>query len=288
MEINQLITFVTIAKCQSFSKAATKLDYSQAAVTIQIKNLEKELQCQLFDRLGKQVSLTARGSQFYPHAMQILKDLAIAKESIASSDELHGFLRLGTIDSLCASLSHLLLHYHKQFPHVTMSITTTSIDGLLMKLKQNEIDIAYLADRQIEDIQLMKAFEKEEAACFVCDTHHPLLQEKNLSFDQILAQPLILTERNASYRTLLDLDLQKKGYEVHPIIESENTDLILSMIQNTQNITFLPYYLIQPYIKDGTLAKLPLDYTIPITRQLLYHKEKWVSPEMQAFIALLD
>ncbi|BBH27836.1 hypothetical protein SG0102_27700 [Intestinibaculum porci] len=75
---------------------------------------------------------------------------------------------------------------------------------------------------------------------------------------------------------------------MHPIIESENTDLILSMIQNTQNITFLPYYLIQPYIKDGTLAKLPLDYTIPITRQLLYHKEKWVSPEMQAFIALLD
>ncbi|HAN57858.1 MAG TPA: LysR family transcriptional regulator, partial [Erysipelotrichaceae bacterium] len=125
-------------------------------------------------------------------------------------------------------------------------------------------------------------------ACFVCDVHHPLLQEKNLSFDRLLKEPLILTERNASYRTLLDLDLQKKGYEVQPIIESENTDLILSMIQNTQNITFLPYYLIQPYIKDGTLAKLPLDYTIPITRQLLYHKEKWVSPEMQAFIALLD
>lgn len=59
MELRQLQTFVQAAKLQSFSRAASQLGYSQSAVTVQIRMLEKELGTRLFDRMGKQVELTA-------------------------------------------------------------------------------------------------------------------------------------------------------------------------------------------------------------------------------------
>ncbi|MBQ4576625.1 MAG: LysR family transcriptional regulator, partial [Firmicutes bacterium] len=63
MEIRTLTTFLKVAETQSFTQAAALLGYSQSAVTIQIRQLEKELQVQLFDRIGKQVSLTDKGRQ---------------------------------------------------------------------------------------------------------------------------------------------------------------------------------------------------------------------------------
>ena len=68
MELRQLQTFVQAAKLQSFSRAASQLGYSQSAVTVQIRMLEKELGTRLFDRMGKQVELTAQGRKFLEHA----------------------------------------------------------------------------------------------------------------------------------------------------------------------------------------------------------------------------
>lgn len=288
MEINQLKTFVAIVQTHSFSQAAKKLGYSQAAVTIQIRNLENELACCLFDRLGKQVSLTSKGESFYLHVLNILKEIEEAKMSVSLSEELTGSLNIGTIDSLCtSSLNDYLLTYHENHPHVKVSVTTDSISGLLHKMIHNDIDFVYLVDQPITDSRFVKVFEKEEEACFVCAKSHPLSTKKQVSLEEILKQPLILTERNASYRTLLDLDLKKKGYTTSPIIEAENTDLIISLLEGTGSITFLPHYILQKHIALGTLVCLPIDYRINISRQVLYHKDKWVSPEMQNFISLI-
>ena len=68
MEIRQLLTFIRVVQFQSFSKAADSLGYSQSAVTIQIKNLEQDLNTHLFDRVGKRVTLTPEGERFLPYA----------------------------------------------------------------------------------------------------------------------------------------------------------------------------------------------------------------------------
>lgn len=61
MELRQLSTFIQVAQLKSFSRAAESLGYSQSAVTVQIRQLEEELDTRLFDRIGKHISLTARG-----------------------------------------------------------------------------------------------------------------------------------------------------------------------------------------------------------------------------------
>lgn len=84
MEFRQLNTFIQVAKFQSFSKAAEHLGYSQSAVTVQIRMLEKELNTRLFDRMGKKILLTSQGQEFLECANTILYDVEKAKCSMES------------------------------------------------------------------------------------------------------------------------------------------------------------------------------------------------------------
>ena len=96
MESRQLWTFINAAKMGSFSKAAESLGYTQAAVTIQIKNLEDELGVKLFDRMGKQVTLTNRGKKLLKHAHNIFKEVNQVKNELKPTGELDGRLVIGT------------------------------------------------------------------------------------------------------------------------------------------------------------------------------------------------
>ena len=83
MELREIAAFLQVAQRKSFSKAAQALGYSQAAVTIQIKQLEEELQVHLFDRIGKQTSLTHQGEVFYEYASAVMRDLEQGRNAVS-------------------------------------------------------------------------------------------------------------------------------------------------------------------------------------------------------------
>ncbi|MEI3186711.1 MAG: LysR family transcriptional regulator [Lachnospiraceae bacterium] len=142
MEFREINTFLQIAQQQSFSKASKQLGYSQAAVTIQIKQLEKELGVILFDRIGKKISLTEQGRIFYRHALEIMRSIDQAREALTEKNDLNGQLCLGTIESICASIfPELLAEYHRLYPQVEISIVTESPDELLERMNENKIDL---------------------------------------------------------------------------------------------------------------------------------------------------
>ena len=90
MELRQLNTFIQVARFKSFSRAAESLGYSQSAVTVQIRQLEEELDARLFDRIGKHISLTAQGEQFLAHAYDVLNQVNKARLSVSETGALHG------------------------------------------------------------------------------------------------------------------------------------------------------------------------------------------------------
>ena len=103
MELRQFQTFVQAAQLQSFSRAAQQLGYSQSAVTVQIRLLEKELGTRLFDRMGKQVILTAQGRKFLEHANRVLYEVSRTRLSMHEDEELKNPLHIGTIESICTA-----------------------------------------------------------------------------------------------------------------------------------------------------------------------------------------
>ena len=174
MELREIRTFLQIAQKQSFSKAAEALGYSQAAVTVQIKQLEEELGIHLFDRLGKKTVLTHHGEIFYHYAVTILGTVADAKNAVAATSELTGSLTIGTIESICESIfPELLKEFHKQYPNVSVSIVLDSPDVLLDRMNKNSIDLVYLLDQPIDDKRFIKVLEAPEPISFVASSVHP-------------------------------------------------------------------------------------------------------------------
>lgn len=289
MELQELITFVAVAKHNSFSKASIHLGYSQAAVTIQIKHLEEELQVRLFDRLGKKISLTSHGRAFYEHANQILNDIQIARESVKQNDTLTGSLRLGTIDSLCSSVfPGILKEYHRRYPEVSVCVNTDTPAILMNMLNNNDIDVVYLLDERLNDVRWVKVLDTAANTVFAVSSCHPLAQQPSHSLDELLAFPFILTEKDASYRRVFDYELRLRGQEIIPLFESNNTDLILNMVRNNMGVTFLPEYTIAEDLEMGAITKLDVPgLHINVWRQVIHHKDKWVNREMRAFFDLL-
>ena len=290
MELREITTFLHVAQLKSFSKAAKLLGYSQAAVTIQIKQLEEELGVHLFDRIGKQTTLTHQGSVFYEYASSILQNLAQAKDALSEPTQLTGHLCIGTIESICSSIFPCLLReFHKRYPGISVSIVTDSPDVLLEQMNRNAIDIVYFLDKRIYDPKWNKVLEEPEEIVFVAHRDHPIAAYQHLELDQLLSQPFILTERNASYRLMLDQYLTPQNKAIRPFLESSSTDFIIDMLHSNMGVSFLPYFTVREDIKKGRLHALKVEaFHMRSWRQIVYHKDKWVSREMRAFLNLVQ
>lgn len=289
MEFREITTFLQVAQHQSFSKAARQLGYSQAAVTIQIKQLENELGVHLFDRIGKQISLTHQGQVFYQYAISIQKDLAQARQAVSDSSELNGKLCLGTIESICASIfPELLSEYHRLYPEVTISIVTDSPDVLLERMNENAIDIVYLLDRRIYDNRWHKTLEIPEENIFVASPGHKLAQAgRELELDEVLQFPFLLTEKDASYRHMLEQYLAASDRSIRPFLEIGSTEFIIHMLLKNTGISFLPEFTIRREVEQKRLTALKVrGFQMQTWRQIFYHKDKWVTREMQEFLRL--
>ncbi|MDO4265808.1 MAG: LysR family transcriptional regulator [Eubacteriales bacterium] len=290
MELRQIEAFLRVAKYKNFSRAAEKLGYTQAAITIQIRQLEKELGVHLFDRIGKQTLLTRQGEVFYHHAEAVMQSLTEAREELSSADELHGRLSLGAIESICTSvLPDVITRYHSLYPNVRISIELESPEVLLARMNRNELDMVYLLDKKICDKKWIKALEEPEEAVFVTAPETAAGLPDPPSLEELIRLPLILTERGASYRLILENYLAMKGLSIRPFAETGNTAFIIDLLKSGAGISLLPMYTVKKELEAGTLSVLPVkNFQMNVWRQIVYHKDKWVTREMKAFLELVN
>lgn len=286
MEIRNLITFVRIAEVQSFSKTAEQLGHSQSAVTMQIKQLEGELGTQLFERIGKQVKLTQAGERLLPYALEILDSMRKAESIVQEPEEISGKLHIGTCESYVTSiLPSVIMEFSQQCPHVEISTCTALVPELLQMLRQNDIDILFFLDKKFYFPEWIKVLEQPEKIHFVASKDSPLAGKKQISVSRLLQEPLFLTEKGISYRYALEQSLAAKGYELHPVWEVGNTDVITRFLLKNKGISFLPEYVVEEHIKNGDLVILDTECEeITMWSQLVYHRNKYVTPQMKLFM----
>lgn len=289
MEIRNLITFVRIAEVQNFSKSAEQLGYSQSAVTMQIKQLEDELHTQLFERIGKQVRLTQAGERLLPYALDILNLIRKAENIEQEPERIFGKLRIGTCESYVISiLPPVIMEFGEICPHVEISTHTALVPDLFQMLRQNDIDILFFMDQRIYFPEWVKVSEQPEKIFFVASSNSVLAGKKHISIERLLQEPLYLTEKGISYRYAMEQSLAAKGYELHPFLEVGNTDVITRFLLKNKGISFLPEYVVRDYLKDGRLTVLDTECDeIVMWSQLVYHRNKCVTPQMNLFIELM-
>lgn len=286
MELKNLESFIQAAELGSFTRAAKKLGYTQSTISFQIKQLEEELKVQLFERVNHTVKLTRTGSELLKLAHQIMKNASEMKKTAGNRQSLHGCIRI----AIAASLSSWLFQthfepFHRAYPYLTLKVISGSTEEMFRLLNQNEVDLVYTLDKHLYNRNYVIACEEPVGVHFVAAPSHPLNLMKERTIEQILDVPSILTEKNMSYRTLLEEHLASKSMAIDPFLEIGDTTLICQLVERGLGISFLPDFVTEEAVARGSLVRLEMpDIHLQIWKQLLYHRDKWVSSEMESVI----
>ena len=286
MELRNLITFIHVVELGSFTKAAEQLGYSQSTVSFQIKQLEDELGCLLFERINHTINLTDKGHELVSYAHQIRTLTDDFKESIEEDKECSGHIHIVTPDSVCEEMINThYIDFHRKYPSISICFTTGDSAIMLDMLDHNEADVIITLDHRLYNKDYIIAKEQQLPMHFVAGCNSKFASKKNLSIKDIINEPFILTEYGQGYRRVFDRELAKKSLEITPVLEIGRTDIITSMIAQSNMISYLPDFVTKPLIESGELTYLDVcDMNIDIWKQLIYHKNKWLSRSMKAFI----
>ena len=286
MDIKNLNTFIHVAELGSFSKAGEQLGYSQPTVSVQIRQLEQELGARLFDRVGHMVRLTEKGRDTLLYAQEILRMCQQMSQDAHESSENMTVIRLATADSLCSPLmSREFAVLRQQHPNISLKLTTAGTVELFRLLDHNEVDLVCTLDNHIYNNSYVIAAEERVGVHFVVSAHHPLAKVTKLTKKDLLSQDFLLTERGMSYRRLLDEWMARDSLQIQPVLETGSADLILCLVEQGAGMSFLPDYATEAAVRRGSVVRLDAeDFHPELWKQLLHHRNKWISRPMQAVI----
>ena len=290
MELRNIKTFARIAEVGSFTRVATELGYTQSAVTMQVKQLERELGCVLFERLGRSVRLTPEGERLLPVANRMLQAADEASRIAQKPGEVSGTLRIGVSDSLLVGvLAPVLSELSRTYPRVCASTHQQMPDEQFAMLRRNDIDVLLLLDERMERPEWVKVFEVPAEVGFVAAATDPLARRTKVPLEEVLSRPLFLTERDVSYRTGLDERIWARGLEATPRVECGNTAFLAELVEGCGGVSFLPSCAVRAAVAAGRLAHVDVDFErLDLWHQAIVRKNKVVTPQMRLFLELVQ
>ena len=290
MDLRSLQIFIEVAELKSFTKAGERLGFSQPTVSFQIRQLEQELGVPLFDRIGHTVSLTDAGRQALDYAQRICNLSREMTMGTGDDREVSGGIRLGMADSLCHPLiARDFARFRQQYPKITLQIYDAGTGELFRMLDHNEVDLICTMDSRVFDTSYVTADEEPVGTHFVVASGNALAGQKTVKLAQLLESPFLLTEKGMSYRRLMDEKLASMSLEVRPVLETARADLICALVAQDMGVSFLPDYVTDADVRAGRLTRLEVkNFQVVVWKQLLYRRDKWLSPQMKAMIGYLS
>ena len=152
-------------------------------------------------------------------------------------------------------------------------------------LDHNEADVIITLDQRLYNKDYVIAKEEPLPMYFVTGVGSRFAGQKNLSIHDIAGEPFVLTEYGQGYRRVLDRELAKKSVEITSVLEIGRTDIITYILTKGDMISFLPDFVTQKLVEAGELCYLDVvDIDVEIWKQLIYHKNKWMSKSLKAII----
>ncbi|HZG83204.1 MAG TPA: LysR family transcriptional regulator [Brevibacillus sp.] len=286
MELRQLITFRTVASTLNFSRAAEVLNYVPSNVTMQIKALEDELGVRLFDRLGKQLVLTTAGKRFLTQIEGVLNKLEEARSVVHDNENLSGTLTISANEVICAyRLPVVFRLFRSRYPGVRLIFRSVPNQELKHTLSEGSADVVFMLDEPIRSSGLAVEPLVEETFRLFAAPDHPLAQRTELELEDFHGEVFLTNEKGCPYRTMFDRSFEKEGIDSITYLEFQSAEAIKQCAISGIGIAFLPEVVAKAEVERGELVALP--WQIPdlhVYTQMLWHKDKWLSPIILSFI----
>lgn len=286
MEIRHLVSFLQLAMLRSFTKAGESLGYSQANISLQIRQLENELGVPLFDRIGKTAHLTQYGQMLVPYAQQIVSTTTTIENMFLAKEDLGGNLRVGFTESLFECLfEDTLLVFHKEFPLVSVEVSVDSTTALLKMLRSGQLDIVCLVDNDMADPDLLYWDSTECDILVVSNNDHPLTTRLKLDPGDLEGQEFVLMEDSAPYVIDFNRWLQQEEIRITPCIKVQIPYGAKQLLSKEKFLSVLPDFTVKDALREGRITQLYIEgFSQTQHVQFLTHKNKVLTPQIEGFL----
>ncbi len=287
MELRQLEYFVAVAEEANFTRAAERLHVAQPGVSAQIRQLERELGQELFDRSGRTVRLTEAGAAVLEYARTALQAASGARLAV---DELSGLVRghvsVGMVVA-CSSLdlTDLLAEFHRRHPGVEIALSEANSDRLLEALQSGELDLAFVAIGVPVPLAVETRVVVDEAIVAAVAPGDHLATAAAISLDALRERPLIGMPRGTGIRACVDAACAAAGFQPNVALEANNPGTVGQLAARGLGLAIVPQSVADAF--GSALHALRIDgAALRGQLALAWRKEGPASPAARALIEL--
>jgi len=279
-----------VVKRKGVTRAAEELNVTQPAVTIQVKSLEKSLNLELIQHLGKRVQLTEAGELLYQYAEKIFDLVGEASEKMKDFKKLmRGTLKIGTTKNYARYIMPSLLStFQKRFPRIKVILDEGNSENMARSVLEMENELALISQLNL-DRKIRSLFFSTVEFVLVASPAHRFSERNSISLRELNGEPVILREKGSGSRAAILRKFQEYGIWPSVIIEASSLDFIVGYVKQNKAVSFM----FEPDIKDelekGTLRVIPIEEgNIIFFTDVIYHSEKSLSPPAQAFMKMVE
>ena len=289
--LDQLRILKAIAEQGSFKKAADVLYVTQPAVSLQIQNLEKQLEITIFDRGGRKALLTEAGQLLLDYCQRILNQCDEACKAVEDLNSLKGgTLIIGASQTTGTYLMPRMIGLFRQkYPDVSVQLQIHSTRRTGWSVANGQIDLAIIGGQlptELESLLHVIPYATDELA-LVLPTKHKLAKELNLTKEDLYKLNFVSLDSQSTTRKVVDKLLRDSGLDIQRLkveMELNSFEAIKNAVQSGLGAAFLPVISIERELSTGTIYK-PLMSDLGVKRELklITNPSRYTSKASEAF-----
>lgn len=285
MNFKQCVIFREITKTKNFTKAAANLYLTQSAVSHAIKDLEREVGTQLFERLHHSVQLTPTGELFLREIQPILAEFESVEARLTDLEKQPPLKIASCITYAQTELPQLLRKFNCQHPDRRFNVFVFPASESMLRLEKGEVDLAFIEGRVLQPI-----FQTKKIADYrLCVVAASEFSSSQLSFSELLQQPLLLRERGSAVRETIESSTILQGFKLFPTWESVDSQALIAAVKAGFGVSILPYRLVKEELSQGILKEIVIeDWQLTNDITALVRKNQYQSQTLKEFWEFLN
>jgi urea transport system substrate-binding protein len=258
LDSRQLKAFVVLAKTGSYTQTAKELFVTHSAISHAMRELEADVGCRLFTKMGRKITPTEAGEALLHHAHRALDELNQARRTLTSLNK-WGTRRLRVAaDTIFLSifLAPVLSKFHKEYPNILLEIEAFNSDESFQRLENNQVDII-LAEKPISNNSVDFFPLMADRFHLIVKSGHPLAGKNHALQDDFGKYPCFLIADSSQGRKQVEDFMLKQKIKLNILGKIENLGIIKELVKNTQAMSFLPGWSIATELENHSMVALP-------------------------------
>ncbi|MGE5098336.1 MAG: LysR family transcriptional regulator [Betaproteobacteria bacterium] len=282
--LRQLRIFRAVVDEGSFSNAARALHLTQPAVSLQVKELERDCGLALLERSGRRIRPTEAGRELMRSAHLIDEELKAAQDAISALKGLRGgLLTVAVISTAQYYAPRLLAEFCRRHADVQLRLDVCNRDTIIGHLERDDIDLAIMGRPPAEIVTQADPFAPNPHIV-IASPDHALARRRHIALGELLQEPFIAREPGSGTRQLAEQLFAKRDIAFKPTLVMNSNEAIKQAVAAGMGVSLLSLHTAGLELATRTLVALDVAGT-PIVRRwyLVHRKEKRLSPAALAF-----